>query len=105
MNHFGDILLNLLEKNNISQRELAAALQIAPTTLNGYIKNKHEPDYKTLIRIADTFQVSVDELLGHEVKRSQQEMSISASFSLLTNNQKELVTEMIQLMLRQNAMK
>ena len=87
MNSFGSILLNLLDKRNMSQRELASLLQIAPTTLNGYIRNKHEPDYKTLICIADIFQVSVDELLGHTAKESQQKSALHASYASLTNDQ------------------
>lgn len=55
--NIGNTILNLLDKNNMSQRELAIKLQIAPTTLNGYIKNKHEPDCTTLKSIAETFGV------------------------------------------------
>lgn len=46
--NIGNVIINLLDKNNMSQRELAVKLKIAPTTLNGYIKNKHEPDCTTL---------------------------------------------------------
>ena len=58
--NIGNVIINLLDKNNMSQRELAVKLKIAPTTLNGYIKNKHEPDCTTLKSIAKIFGVSAN---------------------------------------------
>lgn len=41
--NIGNVIINLLDKNNMSQRELAVKLKIAPTTLNGYIKISMNP--------------------------------------------------------------
>lgn len=49
---FGDRLAELLEEKEISQKDFAAALNIAPTTLNGYIKNKRQPDFELVKRIS-----------------------------------------------------
>lgn len=62
---FGDNLLDLLEERNITQKEFATMLNIAKTTLNGYIKNKHEPDFETVKAMASTLHVSTDHLLGY----------------------------------------
>ncbi|MBO5522198.1 MAG: helix-turn-helix transcriptional regulator [Roseburia sp.] len=62
---FGDNLLELLEERDISQKEFASMINIAKTTLNGYIKNKHEPDFKTVRAMASALNVSTDYLLGH----------------------------------------
>ncbi len=102
---FGQTVINLLEKNNMSQRTLAQRLKIAPTTLNGYIRNKHEPDYVTLIAIADIFGVSADYLLGHKTKEKPAEKILAKKFSALDSSQQELVLGMIELMLRQNEKK
>ena len=48
--NFGKQLEQLIEDNDISQKQLAKALNIAPTTLNGYLHNYREPDFSTLIR-------------------------------------------------------
>lgn len=47
MTNIGSVILQLLESSGMSQRELAKRLHIAPTTLNGYIKSSHEPDYNS----------------------------------------------------------
>ncbi|MBQ8883837.1 MAG: helix-turn-helix transcriptional regulator, partial [Oscillospiraceae bacterium] len=59
----GYALQNLLDNNNMTQKQLAIAIKISPNTLNGYIRNNHQPDYETLISIAKFFNVTVDYLL------------------------------------------
>lgn len=61
---FSTRLENLLEERNLKQRQLATQLHIAPSTLNGYLRQDREPDFDTLIRLADFFEVSIDYLLG-----------------------------------------
>lgn len=98
----GNTILNLLERNNMSQRELASRLQIAPTTLNGYIKNNHEPDCETLIKIAEVFNVSLDHLLSYSSKHKPEEMKLLDDFRTLSPSQKELVVSLVETMLNQN---
>lgn len=62
--NFGTRLENLLEERNISQKQLASDLHIAASTLNGYLHRNREPDFSTLIELADYFEVSTDYLLG-----------------------------------------
>ena len=61
---FSTRLENLLEERNLTQRQIAKELHIAPSTLNGYLRRGREPDYDTLISLAEYFQVSTDYLLG-----------------------------------------
>ena len=63
--NFGDILRELLADRNMTQKELARQLNIAPSTLGNYIQDSREPDFATLKAIADHFHVSVDYLLDH----------------------------------------
>ena len=60
----GDRIRKILEKKDLSQREFAESLNIAPTTLSGYITNKREPDLGTLKNISLKLEVSLDYLLG-----------------------------------------
>ena len=62
---FGERLKQLIEENNITQRQLSKELNIAPTTLSGYANGYREPDFLTLTLFADYFQVSVDYLIGY----------------------------------------
>lgn len=61
---FGERLRYLIEEQALTQRQVAADLHIAPSTLSGYIIGEREPDYRTLIGIAEYFEVTVDYLLG-----------------------------------------
>ena len=67
---FGEILRELLEDNDVTQKQMAADLNIAVSTLGNYVRDNREPDYKTLKRIADYFDVSVDYLLDHRSSRT-----------------------------------
>ena len=40
---------------------------VSQKSIQKYETTKYEPDIKTLIRIADVFDVSVDYLVGHQV--------------------------------------
>jgi transcriptional regulator with XRE-family HTH domain len=87
-------LRKLLDERKITQRELAAALNIAPTTLNNYVCNVREADYETLKLFAAYFDVSIDYLLGypHKKKKSAQQIEMKRVFESLTaSRQKDLL--------------
>ena len=54
----------VLKEKHITQRELAAALYLTPSTINGYIQARRLPDCETLARIAIYLDTSTDYLLG-----------------------------------------
>ncbi len=56
-------LKELRKKNNITQLKLAMDLGLNQNTISRYETGEHEADYKTLILIADYFDVSIDYLL------------------------------------------
>ncbi len=62
--HLGDNLRTMLEHYNISQKEFAKTLSITPSALGNYVQNTQEPDYNTLIRIADFFMSQLIFFLG-----------------------------------------
>ena len=57
-------LKELRKKRNISQLKLALDLNMNQNTISRYENLEREADYKTLIKIADYFDVSIDYLLG-----------------------------------------
>ncbi len=67
---FGDVLRSLLAQNQITQKQLAKSLNIAPSTLGNYIQNSREPDFEMLKEIAAYFGVSVDYLLDYHPAKS-----------------------------------
>lgn len=64
MDDFGPRLKILRIKNEMTQRQVAFYLHIDRTTYAGYESGKRFPDARTLCKIADLFDVSVDYLLG-----------------------------------------
>lgn len=73
---FDNRLKALREEKGLSQKEVAAALGLPPTTYGGYENNKREPNSEILIAIADYFQCSIDYLIG---KTSARELLHSIS--------------------------
>lgn len=63
---FGDRLKDILDDKEITQKEFASSLNIAPTTLNGYITNKRQPNLELVKKIAEVLDISTDYLLDYE---------------------------------------
>lgn len=61
-------LKELRKKRKISQLKLALDLNMNQNTISRYENLEREADYKTLIRFADYFGVSLDYLLGRSDK-------------------------------------
>ncbi|MCP1307989.1 helix-turn-helix domain-containing protein [Paenibacillus tyrfis] len=61
---FGKRLAELRNKKGISQYELADRLQFTRAQLANYEQGTREPDFQTLVTLADYFEVSLDDLLG-----------------------------------------
>ncbi|HHP8972437.1 TPA: helix-turn-helix domain-containing protein [Listeria monocytogenes] len=64
MNTFGIRLKSLRKKYNITQSELAKKLNISQVTISKYENNIIEPDNSNLALLAETFNTSIDYLLG-----------------------------------------
>lgn len=56
-------LKELRQEKKISQLKLALDLGLNQNSISRYENNEREADYKTLIAIADYFNVSIDYLL------------------------------------------
>ncbi len=61
-------LLNLRKNKGISQQTLADYLNVNQTVISHFETGRNEPDLKTLIKIANFFDCSVDYLIGHQAK-------------------------------------
>jgi transcriptional regulator with XRE-family HTH domain len=62
-------LKSLREDKDMSQKDLAGAIGVSPSTIGMYESNKRTPDSEMLNRLADFFDVSVDYLLGRTDKQ------------------------------------
>lgn len=64
MGQIGNRIAYLREKHSLTQEELSLKLDISRASLSHYEKNRREPDYETLGKIANYFGVSIDYLLS-----------------------------------------
>jgi transcriptional regulator with XRE-family HTH domain len=89
---FGKRLAEIRNNKGISQYELADRLKFTRAQLANYEQGNREPDFVTLITLADYFEVSLDYLLG----RTDQS-SLSSKVELYNvaffNKEKEDLTE------------
>ncbi|MFC9321569.1 helix-turn-helix domain-containing protein [Bacillus subtilis] len=77
---FNETLKKLRREKNLSQKELGNKLGLAESTIGMYEQGKRQPDYETLLKIADFFEVTLDFLLGNPkdaVKEKEAAYSIS----------------------------
>lgn len=65
---FCKTLKKLRKSHNMTQDELAEMLSLSRSAISLYETGRREPDYSILTKLADIFDVSVDYLLGREVK-------------------------------------
>ena len=71
-NIVGNNIRKLRKKHGMNQKELAEKLNIRRQTVSAYEREVSIPDIYTLIRIADIFSVSLDELAGrNSVKKKK----------------------------------
>lgn len=63
---FGILLTTLRKKNGISQKEMAERLSVSTSAVSKWEHGKNLPDMMMLGSIAETIQVSCDELLNPE---------------------------------------
>lgn len=67
-----------------TQMETAKILGVTQHTYSNYELGKTQPDFNSLIKLADYFHTTIDNLLGHEVPYLLDK-------SILTSKQRELV--------------
>ena len=58
-------LKELREKNQLSQQKLASIINVSQQSIYKYENGLAEPDFNTLIDLADFFNTSVDYLIGN----------------------------------------
>ncbi|MBQ4088733.1 MAG: helix-turn-helix transcriptional regulator [Clostridia bacterium] len=66
--NIGATLKELRKQANITQQSLSEKLCIAVRTLQCYEQGVREPSLEMLIKIADTLNVSTDQLLGRNIQ-------------------------------------
>ena len=61
---FAEIIKGLRTENGFTQKHLASLLGIHQSNISDWENEISRPEYELLIKLADIFDVSLDELLG-----------------------------------------
>ena len=72
LNMFSIRLKELRMKNGLSQRELANVFKVSTGTVGNWEVGSREPDFSTIIKLADYFRVSVYYLIGRSDNSTNQ---------------------------------
>ena len=62
----GNNIRKLRLKYELTQEELAVKLGVSSSAIGNYERETRQPDIDMLIKMADTFKVSIDELVGRK---------------------------------------
>lgn len=57
-------LIQLREKNHLSQTDVARRLQVTPALISAYEKQERKPSIERLIDLADIYHTTTDYILG-----------------------------------------
>jgi transcriptional regulator with XRE-family HTH domain len=71
MKKFSNLIKILRKQKNLTQKQIAEALNITERAYRGYEINQSTPNTENLIAIADFFDVSLDELVGREFPKNK----------------------------------
>ena len=88
MTSVGENIKNIRKKNNITQEELAEKLNVTRQAVSNWENGKTEPDIETLTRMAQIFDISIDELVDgipkgiKELRGKKSHLYIGIGFTL-----------------------
>jgi len=103
----GGRIQSLRRERQWSQRALCAKLGIDTSKLSKYENGEHLPPHLTLVRIADAFGVSLDELMGRKAADAALEDGLSSRVRQLEGlgtKEQLAAAGMIDMLLRLHAM-
>ena len=95
MIHIENKLQFLRELHELKQQDVADALGVSRSTYANYESGRRAPDIDLLMRLADIYGISLDELTGHQVnqssgiKLSSQALRLLKSFNQLPADYQE----------------
>ena len=72
---FNEQIIRLRKENNLTQEEMAKKLNVTRQAISNWENNRNLPDFEMIILIAETFDVSLDELILGDKKMNKIEQT------------------------------
>ncbi len=104
----GERIKILQETQGISNKTIADLLHVANNTVSGYVRDKSEMTFESLVKLADLFCVSTDYLLGRTeipdipLRLSDSERRLILDLRTLNPDQKAVAAQNVKFMAEQN---
>jgi transcriptional regulator with XRE-family HTH domain len=104
----GERIKILQETHGVSNKAIADLLHVADNTVSGYVHNKSEMTFDSLVKLADLFEVSTDYLLGRTdipdvpLRLSDSERRLILDLRTLRPDQKAVAAQTVRFMAEQN---
>lgn len=74
-NYAMEKLKQLRIQHNLKMKELGDRINVSESAISQYEAGKRKPDYDTLLKLADIFNVSTDYLLGRTNEKVEKELA------------------------------
>ena len=88
-------LIELREKNKLSQSAVAGRLGVTPALISAYEKTERNPSIQKLVALADVYHSSTDYILGRSVTDSYSDI---LEVKDLTEEQIQVLRKLIEVM-------
>lgn len=93
-------LAELIKERGMTQKEFARELNLAPTTLNNYVKGQREPDLDTIGKFCDFLGCTADYLMGRSSSPvaivSDEEAALLAAYHAADQNIQNAIDALLQ---------
>ena len=89
---FKDEFRRLRKQKNLTQSEIAEVFDVAQSTITSWELGTRNPDIETLLKIADYFCVSTDELLGKRIPENEEKDIWEYRRAMMDDDRKALLS-------------
>lgn len=90
-------LREIRKSKKLTMKELGAKVGVSESAISQYETGKREADYATLVKLADIFNCTVDDILGRELEKPSIEQD--TRYAELSDENKEFIDQMIDKLL------
>ena len=87
-NILGSRISDLLQKNGLTQRELAEQVGVTEVSMSRYVKGERTPKGPIVVNIANALHTTVEDLMGQEPKERDPELEYYRTQRAIARNAK-----------------
>lgn len=96
----GERLTRLRKSRKLTQQQVADMLHLSRGTYAQYEIDRRVPEYATLEKLADFFEVSIDYLVGREGVTQSEADEFKDMYQKLPEDEKKVIMGMMELILK-----